>query len=136
MRKLNKNEEAYAFSRNNEIDADAVSGCIGHLRCDFGGTGKAFHHTWWPHQEELCTPEFKQSLGRVIEELRKSVLAGRRECADFCLKHLDRNFGENQGYGGRVDEGGYAFIFRLNACLGEYDAYVYCYAAEKLNGLL
>ncbi|MBR4608069.1 MAG: hypothetical protein IKO41_17825 [Lachnospiraceae bacterium] len=135
MRKLNKNEEAYAFSRNKEIDE--ASGCVGHLRGDFGSAGTQFFHSWWPHQNDvLNTPEFKEAFGNVMDSLKRGCLGSRRECAKFCWENLDQNFGEYHGFGGRVDEGDYAFIFRLNPKRGDYDIYVYCYVRSMLNEAL
>ena len=134
MRKLNKNEEAYAFSQ--ETEKDRISGCVGHLRGDFG-SGESFFTTWWPHQDDaLNTPEFKEAFGIVMDSLRKGALGSRRECAKFCWENLDQNFGEYRGFGGRVDEGDYAFIFRLNPRRGDYDVYCYCYVRSKLDEAL
>ena len=52
-------------------EQDKVSGCIGHLRGDFG-SGKQFFTTWWPHQNDvLNTPEFKADIDRTVHWLRE-----------------------------------------------------------------
>ena len=52
-------EEAGAFFAQTS-EQDAQMGAIGHVRMDFGGSGKEFWHTWHPRGEEsLNTPEFK-----------------------------------------------------------------------------
>ena len=46
----------FCYSQSEE--QDKTTGCIGHLRGDFG-SGKQFYTTWWPHQaDRLNTPEF------------------------------------------------------------------------------
>ena len=57
------------FSRSEE--QDKATGCIGHLRGDFG-SGKQFYTTWWPHQHNtLNTPEFKADIDRTVNWLRE-----------------------------------------------------------------
>ena len=56
-------------------EQDEALGAIGHVRMDFGRSGKEFWHTWWPRgPEELNSPEFKEELGEVIDKLRETVL--------------------------------------------------------------
>ena len=47
--------------------ADRSLGTVGHVRMDFGSSGKGFYHTWWPHNgEQFNTPEFKEALQQFV----------------------------------------------------------------------
>ena len=51
-------EEAGLFYSDDQ--ADRALGTVGHVRMDFGSSGKGFYHTWWPHNgDQFNTPEFK-----------------------------------------------------------------------------
>ena len=57
-----------------DSETDLANGCIGHVRMDFG-RGEEFWHTWWPRgMEEWNSPEFKQELSEVVDEMRQGVL--------------------------------------------------------------
>ena len=42
-------EEAGLFYSQLDETEDAALGTVGHVRMDFGSSGKEFHHSWWPH---------------------------------------------------------------------------------------
>ena len=68
-------EEAGLFYAMSPED-DAELGCIGHVRIDFGRSGKEFWHTWHPRGlEEWNSPEFKAELQEVVDEMRQTWLA-------------------------------------------------------------
>lgn len=51
--------------------ADRSLGTVGHVRMDFGSSGKGFYHTWWPHNgEQFNTPEFKEALQQFVDAMR------------------------------------------------------------------
>ena len=51
---------------------DKKLGTIGHVRMDFGRSGREFWHTWHPRgPEELNGPAFKAELTEVVDELRR-----------------------------------------------------------------
>ena len=53
-------EEAGLFYSELEEAADKKLGTVGHVRMDFGSSGKGFHHSWWPHNgDRFNTDEFK-----------------------------------------------------------------------------
>ena len=67
-------------------ERDEELGAIGHIRIDFGYEGKEFWHTWWPRgPEELNTKEFKDELGKVVNDLRKSVLKDLSSWSVTCM---------------------------------------------------
>lgn len=43
-------EEAGLFYSQMKETEDAALGTVGHVRMDFGSSGKGFYHTWWPPQ--------------------------------------------------------------------------------------
>ena len=54
-------EEAGLFYSQMDEAEDAVLGTVGHIRMDFGASGKEFYHTWWPHNgDQFNTGEFKE----------------------------------------------------------------------------
>lgn len=66
-------------------ERDEALGAIGHVRIDFGGGGSNFHHSWWPRgPEELNTQEFRDELGSVVDELRRSVLKDLSSMRRYC----------------------------------------------------
>lgn len=48
-------EEAGLFYSQMDEAEDAVLGTVGHIRMDFGASGKEFYHTWWPHNGASST---------------------------------------------------------------------------------
>ena len=81
-------DESALFYSNGEKDKEL--GCIGHLRGDFGSGGKEFWSTWWEHQSELKTQEFKDEFDVFINSLRKQgLLKDRLSMADYCCQHSE-----------------------------------------------
>lgn len=64
-------EEAGLFYSQMKETEDAALGTVGHVRMDFGSSGKGFYHTWWPHNDDqFNTEEFKGELQEVVDALR------------------------------------------------------------------
>ena len=64
-------EEAGLFYSELDETADERLGTVGHVRMDFGSSGKGFYHTWWPHNDDqFNTEEFKGELQEVVDALR------------------------------------------------------------------
>ncbi len=58
-------------------EKDEELGAVGHVRMDFGRSGKEFWHTWWPRgPQALNTPKFQYELGLVSDDLRKGGAEG------------------------------------------------------------
>ena len=111
-------------------EEDAEQGTIGHVRIDFGSSGSEFHHDWFPRgPEELNTPEFKQELGEVVDELRLSVLKGLGSMHGYCYGHAGEIDGGTccQNYGYVVETGRYLYRLRCNPTPGDYQAYLSCF---------
>lgn len=78
-------EESLCLTDRNETPE---MGCIGHLRGDFGGGGKAFHSRWSDH---LCADRndelFKAVFGKLIDTLREkdNLLSCRTALYNNCI---------------------------------------------------
>ena len=88
-------EEAGLFYSELDETADERLGTVGHVRIDFGSSGKGFYHTWWPHNDDqFNTEEFKGELQEVVDALRadgplKDLASMRSYCQDtLSLIHI------------------------------------------------
>lgn len=136
IRAITKEEWIYVYSQSMQIQGQ--TGSIGHLRGDFGSTGKAFYTTWNDHNKDRKTEEFKGYLDKVINDLRTEaygLLAGRKEMCEYVRRFPDSAFDGNYctQYGFRVDTEKYAFLLRCNPIKGDYNFYCYCYIKEWLD---
>jgi len=97
---------------------------------DFG-KGEEFWHTWWPRGlEEWNSPEFKAELGKVVDELRKSVLKDLKTMQRYCYDHSEGSFPGtwgNKNYGFIAETEHYRYCLRCNPYPGDYQAYLSCY---------
>ena len=118
-------EEAGAFFAQTS-EQDAQMGAIGHVRMDFGGSGKEFWHTWHPRGEEsLNTPEFKAELQQVVDKLRETVLKDLSSMRRFCYENGGKiPGGWSQNYGYVVETEHYEYCLRCNPVPGDYQAYL------------
>ena len=111
-------------------EKDAELGCIGHVRIDFGRSGKDFYHTWFPRgPEALNSQEFKAELTEVVDELRKSVLQSLSDMSGYCYDHGGAITGGSlaQNYGYVVETDRYSYLLRCNPVRGDYQAYLTCF---------
>ena len=70
LRPASREEAGLFYSQLDEAE-DTVLGTVGHVRMDFGSSGKGFHHSWWPHNgDRFNTDEFKGELQEVVDALR------------------------------------------------------------------
>ncbi len=146
VRPTNEAEDAYTYTQSSEIQSQ--SGCIGHLRADFGGDGKAFYSSWDDHEDNLKTEAFKEELGEVIDRLRfgkedengichedsecflKDRSAMRRYCWNRPLARMNKG---QENYGFRIDTNDHTYMMRLNPNKGEHNLYCYCYRRDCLE---
>lgn len=139
IRPAEKAERRFAYTLSED---DSFCGCVGHLRADFGSSGREFWSSWADHNRELKTDEFRQTLDDVINRLRENEvfhpLKSRTKMARFCADYPES--AEGGGYAGnhifRADAGSYSFIMRMNPNPGFYNLYCYCYQTDKLNAAL
>ena len=65
---LTEAECKYTYAQSTQIEGQ--TGCIGHLRGDFGSGGNEFFTSWFDHRRDLKTDQFKNELDEVINALR------------------------------------------------------------------
>lgn len=131
LQEIGRNEELLSFSGSTEEQA-----CIGHLRGDFG-SGTEFWTTWWDHQETLKDKEFKNELDTVVDALRRDgPLKDLGSMEQFCRKHEQARMSPAAGtdyYGFRVDTPEHRYYLRFLPRRRDYNFYIYCYKADKLE---
>lgn len=112
-------------------EQDRLSGCVGHLRLDFGRDDMEFWHTWHPHNENrLNTEEFKAELDEVVNELREQgPLKSRANMAYFCIDKgaMPLDGKEYPQYGFTTESENYKYCLRCNPQNGDYNGYLYIY---------
>lgn len=125
------------FSQNEEKDKS--TGCIGHLRGDFG-SGKQFFTTWWPHQNDtLNTPEFKRDIDRVVNWLREQPDSPLRDfdtmkrCCARYLPSCEIKGGAAPSCGFMVKTKEYVYMLRCTPVKGDYQFYAYCYQRQEFE---
>ena len=133
-------EETPLFYSNPEKDKEL--GCVGHLRGDFGHGGKEFWHTWWEHQSELNTPEFKADIATVMERLRQDLLQNYGSMENYCYRHKKawmQGAWHPEMYGFKLDTGNYRYYIRCSLQMGDYILHLLLQkrqrtAARKIGG--
>ena len=61
-------EQMYSYSQSSQIEGQ--TGCIGHLRADFGSDGNSFYSSWADHNASLKDQAFKDEFNHLINTLR------------------------------------------------------------------
>ncbi|WP_312642922.1 LPD28 domain-containing protein [Hydrogenoanaerobacterium sp.] len=136
LRPASPDEAGLFFAPPKEQDAEL--GAIGHVRIDFGSGGKEFWHTWWPRGEEaLNSPEFKDELAELVNELRetgplKDLSAMHSYCAGH---HGEIGGGWRQNYGYMIETERYRYCLRCSPGQGDYHAYLTAFdmQVQKMN---
>ena len=108
---------------------DAELGTVGHIRMDFGSSGKGFYHTWWPHNgDRFNTPEFKEALQEFVDAMRQSgPLKDLSAMSSYCWRNGGELTKNDRIYGFIADTEQYRFCLRCTPRPGEYQGYLYCY---------
>ena len=136
IRPLYIDEQKYTYAQSTQIEGQ--TGCIGHLRGDFGSGGNEFFTSWFDHRRDLKTDQFKNELDEVINALRSEeygLLKSRTDMSQYAKSRPDSAFegSYTTEYGFRADTEKYAFLIRCNPTRGDYNFYCYCYVREWLN---
>ena len=125
------------FSQSEE--RDKATGCIGHLRGDFGN-GRQFYTTWWPHQNDvLNTPEFKADIDRTVNWLREQPDSPLRDFDTMkrCCDRYQRTCAIQQAIlpscGFMAQTKQYVYMLRCSPTKGDYQFYMYCYQRENFE---
>ena len=110
IRPMTPAEHNYYYSWSPRLMA--VAGCIGHLRGDMGHEGNGFYTTWFDHQEDLKTQDFKTELDSLVNALRSDpayggALADRGKQAAYNKANPHTTIGpDKREYGYRADPQG------------------------------
>ena len=113
-------EEAGLFYSDLEETADKKLGTIGHVRMDFGSSGKGFHHSWWPHNgDRFNTAEFKGELHEVVDALRADgPLKDLTSMRAFCYRNGGKITEDDRCYGYIVETEHYRYCLRCTPTPG------------------
>lgn len=136
LRPMTSAERNYSYTQSQQLIMQ--TGCIGHLRADFGGNGKQFFSSWDDHRADLKSDAFRHELDEVINALREDekygyLLKNRGYLSSNCWRTPGCSFGNDREYGFRADTDHYSYMFRLNPGKGEYNIYCYCYLRQWLD---
>ena len=136
LRPMTSAERNYSYTQSQQLIMQ--TGCIGHLRADFGGNGKQFFSSWDDHRADLKSDAFRHELDEVINALREDekygyLLKNRGYLSSNCWRTPGCGFGNDREYGFRADTDHYSYMFRLNPGKGEYNIYCYCYLRQWLD---
>lgn len=136
IRPLNTDEQKYTYTQSTQIEGQ--TGCIGHLRGDFGSGGKEFFTSWFDRRRDLKTEQFKNELDEVINALRSEeygLLKSRSDMSQYANNCPNSAFEGiyTTEYGFRVDTEKHAFLIRCNPTRGDYNFYCYCFVREWLD---
>lgn len=136
IRPLNTDEQKYTYTQSTQIEGQ--TGCIGHLRGDFGSGGKEFFTSWFDRRRDLKTEQFKNELDEVINALRSEkygLLKSRSDMSQYANNCPNSAFegSYTTEYGFRVDTEKHAFLIRCNPTRGDYNFYCYCFVREWLD---
>lgn len=135
IRPTTEHEQMYLYAQSNQISAQ--TGLIGYLRADFGTSGNQFYSTWFDHNNQWKTDEFKALFDTLVNALREKggLLDGREGMKAFCHKHPTSAFEGNYctEYGFRLDTENYTLLLRCNPTKGDYNVYCYCHVRKWLD---
>ena len=122
-------EEAGLFYSQVEEERDLQAGTVGHVRMDFGSSGKGFHHSWWPHNgDRFNTDEFKGELQKVVDMLRADgPLKDLASMRAFCYRNGGGITQDGRCFGYIVETEHYRYCLRCTPSPGDYQGYLYCY---------
>lgn len=122
-------EEAGLFYSQMDEAEDAVLGTVGHIRMDFGASGKEFYHTWWPHNgDQFNTGEFKGELQKFVDMLRADgPLTNLASMRNYCYQHGGKITEDGRCFGYIAETEHYRYCLRCTPSPGEYQGYLYSY---------
>ena len=127
-------ERMYSYSQSSQIEAQ--TGCIGHLRGDFGA-GQEFFTSWFEHRGEYKTDEFKAEFDEVVNSLREKngLLFSRDSMIRYCRQRPEAEMVGNYctEYGFKLKTVQHTYMLRCNPNYGDYNFYLYAYVARFLE---
>lgn len=122
-------EEAGLFYSQLDEAGDESLGTVGHVRMDYGSSGKGFFHTWWPHNgDQFNTGEFKDDLQEVVDALRADgPLKDLSAMNAYCQRNGGAITQDGRSYGYIAETKHYRYCLRCTPSPGDYQGYLYCY---------
>ena len=128
-------ERMYSYSQSSQIEAQ--TGCIGHLRGDFGA-GQEFFTSWFEHRGEYKTDEFKAEFDEVVNSLREKngLLFSRDSMTRYCRQRPEAEMVGNyctEYTRSRVENRSAHLYARCNPNYGDYNFYLYAYVGRFLE---
>ena len=135
--KMKEEKDLFFFNK----DEERTLGCIGYLRGDFGGGGREFWSSWFPHKfDERNDEKFKVIFDAVINKLREptGVLHDRESMRAYCRTQphckIEHPWGEQWGF--RILTQDYVLYLRCIPTPGDYNFYCFCYDKETVMNKL
>ena len=131
LRPPGADEKKLFYSAPTDAGDEALA-TVGHLRADFGSSGKDFQSSWNPHNgDRFNTPEFKAALRELVDGLRengplKSLSAMRK----YCAEHGEPAKLEDGAYGFIAETERFRYALRFTPSPGQYHLYLYAYDKE------
>lgn len=122
-------EEAGLFYSQLDETEDAALGTVGHVRMDFGSSGKEFHHSWWPHNgDQFNTGEFKGELQAFVDMLQTDgPLKDLATMRSYCNQNGGSITEDGRSFGYIAETERYRYCLRCTPAPGDYQGYLYCY---------
>lgn len=130
---VHADRESWLYSADRSTDLER--GCVGHLRGDFGHSGKEFWTSWFDHQPNLNTAAFSVELRDVMTGLRRSGhLLSNFETMRRACQHgrpCDDSFGFH------AETPRYEYCLRCTPRHDDYNFYLYIYdkSAQREHAL-
>ena len=137
IRPLTEAEARFTYTESANIQS--YTGCIGHLRADFGSAGTAFYSSWEDHILANKSAAFMEEIDHVVNTLRgfegsgfetflKDRASFRKYFASLPMLECEKSL---RFVGAFTDA--HAYLMRLDNREGVYDLYCYCYKREVLE---
>ena len=136
LRPPRADEKKLFYSAPTDVGDEALA-TVGHLRADFGSSGKDFQSSWNPHNgDRFNTPEFKAALKKFVDGLRKSggplksLSAMRKYCAERGAEAKLEDRG-TYGFIAETEDLNYKFALRFTPLPGHHQLYLYAYDMSR-----
>ena len=125
LRPASPGKEAGLFYSLMDLEKDAASGTVGHMRFYF--RDGRFNHSWWPHNDDqFNTPKFKEVLQEFVNELlARGPLKNESTMRRWCYGYPEGKIGR-ESVGFIAETADYRFCLRCTTDTSDY-GYLYCY---------
>ena len=114
-------------------DIDCEKACIGHLRGDFGQSGKEFWTSWFDHQPQLKNSAFQAELQDVVNDLRRE--GGLLHSFTDMRSKSREGLPCEDSFGFQGETRNRLYFLRCTPRKGDYNFYLYTYDGNVLREL-